>query len=55
MSKIGSFRSLAQLSDATHTFAILALDHRDNLIVDLQKHRTAAVTADDVVAFKRSV
>jgi tagatose-1,6-bisphosphate aldolase len=55
MSTIGVYRSLAQCSDAAHTFAILAIDHRDNLIADLQKHRTAAVTADDVVAFKRSI
>jgi tagatose-1,6-bisphosphate aldolase len=55
MSTIGVYRSLAQCSDAAHTFAILAIDHRDNLIADLEKHRTAAVTADDVVAFKRSI
>ena len=55
MSTIGLYRSLSQCSDAAYTFAILALDHRDNLIADLQKHRAAPVTADDVVAFKRSV
>jgi tagatose-1,6-bisphosphate aldolase len=55
MSAIGIRRALAQCSDAHSTFSILAVDHRDNLIADLQKHRTAAVTADDVVAFKRSV
>lgn len=55
MSTIGIYRSLSQCSDTTHTFAILAIDHRDNLIADLQKHRAAAVGADDVVAFKRSV
>jgi len=55
MSTIGIYRSLAQCSDATHTFAILAIDHRDNLIADLQKHRTTPVGADDVVAFKRSI
>ena len=55
MSTIGIHRALAQLSDARGTFSILAVDHRDNLIADLQKHRTAPVTASDVVAFKRSV
>jgi tagatose 1,6-diphosphate aldolase len=55
MSTIGVYRSLAQCSDASHTFAILAIDHRDNLVADLQKHRTTAVTPEDVVAFKQSV
>src|SRR5262245_48362620 len=55
MSTIGIHRSLAQLSDATRTFAILAIDHRDNLIADLQKHRAAPVDADAVIGFKRSV
>jgi tagatose 1,6-diphosphate aldolase len=55
MSTIGVYRSLAQCSDATYNFAILALDHRDNLIADLQKHRATPVTADDVIAFKRSI
>jgi tagatose 1,6-diphosphate aldolase len=55
MSTIGIHRALAQCSDARSTFSILAVDHRDNLIADLQKHRTAPVTGEDVVAFKRSV
>lgn len=55
MSTIGIHRALAQLSDARGTFSILAVDHRDNLIADLQKHRHTAVTPADVVAFKRSV
>jgi tagatose 1,6-diphosphate aldolase len=55
MSTIGIYRSLAQLSDAAHTFSILAIDHRDNLITDLQKHRATPVTSDDVVAFKRCI
>jgi tagatose 1,6-diphosphate aldolase len=55
MSTIGIYRSLAQLSDAAHTFSILAIDHRDNLIADLQKHRSATVGTEEVVAFKRSV
>jgi tagatose 1,6-diphosphate aldolase len=55
MSTIGIHRALAQCSDARSTFSILAVDHRDNLIADLQKHRAAPVTTADVVAFKRSV
>jgi tagatose 1,6-diphosphate aldolase len=55
MSTIGIHRALAQCSDTRGTFSILAVDHRDNLIADLQKHRSDPVTTADVVAFKRSV
>jgi tagatose-1,6-bisphosphate aldolase len=55
MATIGVYRSLTQCSDASRTFSILAIDHRDNLVADLQQHREATVTGDAVVAFKRSV
>lgn len=52
-SLIGVFRALGQCSD--DVFSILALDHRANLIADLQKHQTTPVTYDEVVAFKTAV
>jgi tagatose-1,6-bisphosphate aldolase len=51
----GLYRNLLHCSDAAQTFSILALDHRDNLIADMQKSRTAPVDAAAVSAFKRAV
>jgi tagatose 1,6-diphosphate aldolase len=55
MQTLGLFRHLAQCSGPDGTFCILAVDHRDNLVAELQKHRTAPVAYEDVVAFKTSV
>lgn len=52
---IGTYRRLMQCSDAAGAFVVLALDHRDNLIAELQKHQVEPVTYADVVAFKTSV
>ncbi|HXW08740.1 MAG TPA: tagatose 1,6-diphosphate aldolase [Vicinamibacterales bacterium] len=54
MSNLGLFRRLAQCSGDEGTFCILAIDHRDNLIAELQKHHTP-VAYEDVVGFKTSV
>jgi tagatose 1,6-diphosphate aldolase len=55
MSSLGLYRHLTQCSGADGTFCILALDHRDNLIAELQKHHTAPIAYEDVVGFKTSV
>jgi tagatose 1,6-diphosphate aldolase len=55
MATLGVYRRLTQCSGADGTFTILALDHRDTLIAELQKHRTQPVGYDDVVGFKTSV
>ena len=55
MPSVGVYRHLSQASDVRGTFTILALDHRDNLVADLQKHADRPVTAADVVAFKAAV
>jgi len=52
---LGVFRRLAQCSGQDGTFCILAVDHRDNLVSELQKHRTDPVSYEDVVGFKTSV
>ena len=55
MPTLGVYRHLTQCSGADGTFCVLAIDHRDNLIAELQKHRTSQVSYEDVVAFKTSV
>lgn len=52
-SLVGVFRALGQCSNGI--FSILALDHRSNLVSELQKYQMMAVTYDDVVAFKMAV
>jgi tagatose 1,6-diphosphate aldolase len=56
MTTFGLHRRLAQCSDAARTFSVLALDHRDNLVADIQKHRPdTPVTFADVRAFKADI
>jgi tagatose-1,6-bisphosphate aldolase len=55
MPTLGVYRHLTQCSGADGTFCVLALYHRDNLIAELQKHRTSPVAYEEVVAFKTSV
>ena len=55
MLSVGVYRHLSQASDVRGTFTILALDHRDNLVADLQKHTGRPIAAADVVAFKAAV
>ncbi|MEP7289744.1 MAG: tagatose 1,6-diphosphate aldolase [Chloroflexota bacterium] len=52
-SLVGVYRALSQCSD--DVFSILALDHRANLVAELQKYQTSPVTYDDVVSFKTAV
>jgi tagatose 1,6-diphosphate aldolase len=51
----GEFRRLSQCGDEAGTFCILAIDHRDNLIAELQKGRNEPVERATVVAFKSAV
>jgi tagatose 1,6-diphosphate aldolase len=51
--RVGTYRHLTQCSDDAGIFVILALDHRGNLIADMNKHRS--VRFADVVAFKTDV
>jgi tagatose-1,6-bisphosphate aldolase len=55
MPTLGVYRHLTQCSGADGTFCVLAIDHRDNLVAELQKHRTSPVAYEEVVAFKTSV
>jgi tagatose-1,6-bisphosphate aldolase len=51
----GARRGLDACASARGTFAVLALDHRQNLRKELRPESPATVTYDDMVAFKRSV
>lgn len=55
MLTVGMYRHLTQCSDAQGRLMVLALDHRGNLISDMQKHRSTAVTPGEVTAFKAAV
>src|SRR5687767_365825 len=55
MINVGTQRHLMQCSDADGKFTILAIDHRDNLIAEMQKHRAEQVTFAEVAAFKTDV
>jgi tagatose 1,6-diphosphate aldolase len=55
MLSVGKFRRLTQCSDAQGALVVLAIDHRDNLVAELQKHSTSKVDFSAVVAFKNSV
>src|SRR5436190_18760036 len=55
MSSVGVYRGLTQCSDARGTFNVLAIDHRNNLVAELQKHQPTKVDYQTVVDFKTSV
>jgi tagatose 1,6-diphosphate aldolase len=55
MSSVGVFRGLTECSDSRGTFNVLAIDHRDNLVAELQKHHPTKVGYQTVVDFKTSV
>jgi tagatose-1,6-bisphosphate aldolase len=46
---------LSQCSDSHGTFNVLAIDHRDNLVAELQKHSAVRIGYQAVVDFKTSV
>lgn len=53
--RLGARRGLAACAAAGGTFAVLALDHRQNLRRELRPDDPSAVTYDEMVAFKRAV
>ena len=52
---LGARRGLAACSSERGVFAVLALDHRQNLRRELRPDDPASVTYDEMVAFKRAV
>lgn len=52
---LGTRRGLAACASERGTFAVLALDHRQNLRKELRPHDPASVTYDEMVGFKRAV
>ena len=53
--RLGARRGLAACASERGTFAVLALDHRQNLRRELRPDDPSAVTFDEMVAFKRAV
>jgi len=52
---LGTRRGVAACASARGTFAVLALDHRQNLRKELRPADPASVTYDEMVDFKRAV
>jgi tagatose-1,6-bisphosphate aldolase len=52
---LGTRRGVAACASARGTFAVLALDHRQNLRKELRPDDPASVTYDEMVEFKRAV
>jgi tagatose 1,6-diphosphate aldolase len=52
---LGTRRGIAACASARGTFAVLALDHRQNLRKELRPEDPASVTYDEMVEFKRAV
>lgn len=55
MNTFATYHHLRQCASARGTFTILAVDHRGNLIAEMQRARGRAVRHDEIVAFKRDV
>ncbi len=55
MTTVGKFRHLMQSSTEAGHFSILAIDHRDNLLEELNRHAPTPLTDADFVAFKQAV
>jgi tagatose 1,6-diphosphate aldolase len=55
MTTIGKYRHLLRCSDASGFFAMLAIDHRDNLLAELNKHAAAPLSDKQFSAFKQEV
>jgi tagatose 1,6-diphosphate aldolase len=52
---LGARRGIAACASERGTFAVLALDHRQNLRKELRPDDPASVTYDEMVGFKRAV
>lgn len=55
MLSFGRYRHLSQCSNPQGILTVLAIDHRANLVSEMQKHTTSPIAYADVAAFKRSV
>jgi tagatose-1,6-bisphosphate aldolase len=55
MTTLGKYRHLMQASTAAGHFCILAIDHRENLRADLQKHSGGSIDDATIIAFKRDI
>lgn len=51
----GKYRHLSQCSDTNGIFTILAIDHRANLLAELENHSQSPVSDADFRAFKNTV
>ncbi len=55
MTTMGKFRHLSQCATDAGHFVILAIDHRGNLLDDLNRHSDHPLSDDDFAAFKQEV
>ncbi|NJO83167.1 MAG: tagatose 1,6-diphosphate aldolase [Blastochloris sp.] len=55
MISYGNYRHLSQCSSDDGVFVVLAVDHRANLVSDMEKAHMRTVMYDEVVAFKAAV
>jgi tagatose 1,6-diphosphate aldolase len=55
MATLGKFRHLSQCATEAGHFVILAIDHRGNLLNDLNRHAGRRLTDDEFAAFKQEV
>lgn len=55
VTSLGKFRALQQCTTPTGSFAILAADHRGNLLEALQKHAAEPITDTEFTAFKGKI
>src|SRR5215213_10454686 len=55
MTTLAKYRNLTQYSTAAGHFSVLAIDHRDNLLEDLNRHAPAPLTDAEFTAFKQQV
>ncbi|MDQ7026453.1 MAG: tagatose 1,6-diphosphate aldolase [Anaerolineae bacterium] len=55
MTTIGKYRHLMRCSDANGFFSILAIDHRANLLADLNKHAKKPLSHQQFTAFKQEI
>lgn len=55
MSDFGKYHHLMRCSTVNGVFSILAIDHRANLVAEMEKARGRTVTDSEVIAFKGAV
>ena len=55
MSSLGKYRHLGRVANADGRFVVLAIDHRGNLLTDLQQHSPQPVDEQGLMDFKQQV